>query len=126
MHNVEILPTRPLLGHLPSLVLKVGRFKHRAEITREAWFYDEMESLQGVVVPRCYGWFEAELTEGQTFGSWYAAGRGSSSSSSSGDSKTENLNPEWLFENSNHLSEMSRSRNFVSVLLSGWSGIYPT
>ena len=77
VHNVEILPTEPLLGHLPPLVLKVGRFERRAEIAREAWFYDEMECMQGVIVPRCYGWFEAELTEGQSFGSWYTAGRGS-------------------------------------------------
>ena len=111
MHNVEIIPTEPLPGHLPPLVLKAGCFKRRAEIAREAWFYDEMECLQGVVVPRCYGWFETELTERQSFGSWYTAGRGSE------DSETENSNPEWRFETSPRLSEMSRSRNFVSVLL---------
>ena len=109
MHDVEFLPTQALPGHLPPLVLEVGRIKGRAEIAREAWFYDEMESLQGVVLPRCYGWFEAELAGGQTFGSWYSAG--------SKSSRTEKSNPEWRFKNSNRLRGMSHSRNFVSVLL---------
>ena len=65
VHNVEVLPTQPLPGHLPPLVLKVGRFNGRAAIAREAWFYDEMECLQGVVVPRCYGWFEAQPRKGK-------------------------------------------------------------
>ena len=67
-----------------------------------------MECLQGVVLPRCYGWFEAELVDGQSFGSWYTAGD---------RSRTENSNPEWRFKNSERLTEMSRSRNIVSVLL---------
>ncbi|EJD52617.1 hypothetical protein AURDEDRAFT_158351 [Auricularia subglabra TFB-10046 SS5] len=33
-------------------------------MAREAWFYDELESLQGVVVPRCYGCFDLELQPG--------------------------------------------------------------
>lgn len=32
--------------------------------------YDEMECLQGVVIPRCYGWFEMEL--GQLFDAGYS------------------------------------------------------
>jgi hypothetical protein len=108
VHNVELLPPHIPPGHLPPLVLKVGRLKRRAEIATESWFYDEMECLQGVVLPRCYGWFEAELVDGQSFGSWYTAGD---------SSRTENSNPEWRFEESERLTEMSHSRNFVSVLL---------
>ena len=50
VHNVEIFLTKPLPGHLPPLVLKVGRSKRRDETAREAWFYNEMECLQGVIL----------------------------------------------------------------------------
>ncbi|KAF9503790.1 hypothetical protein BS47DRAFT_1334772 [Hydnum rufescens UP504] len=107
VHEVNVLPTTTLPAHLPPLVLKVARSKRRAEIAREAWFYDELECLQGVVLPRCYGWFEAELTEGQSFGPWTATRK---------SRDTENSNPEWRFKGSK-LKEMSGSRNYVSVLL---------
>ncbi|KAF9505058.1 hypothetical protein BS47DRAFT_1354444 [Hydnum rufescens UP504] len=109
VHEVNVLPAATLPAHLPPLVLKVARSKRRAEIAREAWFYDELECLQGVVLPRCYGWFEAELAEGQSFSpSTRATGRSSDS---------EDSNPEWRFEDSKQLTEMSHSRNYVSVLL---------
>jgi len=109
VHEVNVLPTATLPAHLPPLVLKVARSKRRAEIAREAWFYDELECLQGVVLPRCYGWFEVELAEGQSFDRWTRATRRSSA--------TENSNPEWQFKGSKELTEMSHSRNHVSVLL---------
>jgi len=109
VHEADVLPTTTLPAHLPPLVLKVARSKRRAEIAREAWFYDELECLQGVVLPRCYGWFEAELAEGQSFGPSTRATRRSSD--------TEESNPEWRFKNSKQLTEMSHSRNYVSVLL---------
>ncbi|KAF9505046.1 hypothetical protein BS47DRAFT_580813 [Hydnum rufescens UP504] len=92
-----------------SFVHEVARSKRRAEIAREAWFYDELECLQGVVLPRCYGWFEAELAEGQSLGPSTRATRRSSDSESS--------NPEWRFKKSKQLTEMSHSRSYVSVLL---------
>ncbi|KAF9505056.1 hypothetical protein BS47DRAFT_581164 [Hydnum rufescens UP504] len=110
VHEVNVLPTTTLPAHLPPLVLKVARSKRRAEIGREAWFYDELECLQGVVLPRCYGWFEAELAEGQSFAHWTGPNRRSS--------RTESSNPEWLFEGSRQLKEMSDSRNYVSC--SSW------
>ncbi|KAF9503796.1 hypothetical protein BS47DRAFT_1402055 [Hydnum rufescens UP504] len=109
VHEVNVLPATTLPAHLPPLVLKVARSKRRAEIAREAWFYDELECLQGVVLPRCYGWFEAELAEGQSFGPSTRATRRSS------DSEDSNL--EWRFEDSKQLTEMSHSRDYVSVLL---------
>jgi hypothetical protein len=109
VHEVDILPTTTLPAHLPPLVLKVARSKRRAEIAREAWFYDELECLQGVVLLRCYGWFEAELTEGQSFDHWTRATRRSSD--------TKDSNPEWWFKHSKQLTAMSHSRNYVSVLL---------
>jgi hypothetical protein len=66
-----------------------------------------MEIVQGAVIPRCYGWFEAELAEVQTFGSC-TADKGS---------KTEGPNPESPFAKFSRLNKMSRSRNSVSVLL---------
>lgn len=32
-----------------------------ADIAKEAWNYEEMECIQGVAVPRCYGLFQARL-----------------------------------------------------------------
>ncbi|KZV85873.1 hypothetical protein EXIGLDRAFT_775141 [Exidia glandulosa HHB12029] len=44
----------------PPLVVKVVRPGRCMSLAREAWFYDHLECLQGVVLPRCYGWFELE------------------------------------------------------------------
>ncbi|KAI0051292.1 hypothetical protein FA95DRAFT_1602767 [Auriscalpium vulgare] len=49
---------------MPELVLKVARRARRPFLAHEAWFYEEMESLQGVTVPRCYGYFHGELQSG--------------------------------------------------------------
>lgn len=55
----------------PLLAVKIARRCRRGHIAREAWFYDELHELQGSVIPRCYGWFEAPATT--TFaGNWYA------------------------------------------------------
>ncbi|KZV85876.1 hypothetical protein EXIGLDRAFT_236230 [Exidia glandulosa HHB12029] len=45
----------------PPLVVKVARRERFLSLAREAWFYDHLECLQGVVLPRCYGWFEMKL-----------------------------------------------------------------
>ncbi|KAI0060761.1 hypothetical protein BV25DRAFT_1775382, partial [Artomyces pyxidatus] len=39
-------------------------------LARDAWFYDEMECLQGCAIARCYGWFEADLSSGQSVLAW--------------------------------------------------------
>ncbi|EIM84350.1 uncharacterized protein STEHIDRAFT_112752 [Stereum hirsutum FP-91666 SS1] len=39
---------------LPELVFKFPRSHRCADIYRESWFYEEMERLQGVAIPRCY------------------------------------------------------------------------
>ncbi|KAJ3894208.1 hypothetical protein GG344DRAFT_41646, partial [Lentinula edodes] len=38
----------------PELVFKFARLHRCADLHREAWFYEEMECLQGVAIPRCY------------------------------------------------------------------------
>lgn len=46
---------------VPPLVVKIARLHRLPWLTREAWFYEDMECLQGSVVPYCYGMFEMEL-----------------------------------------------------------------
>lgn len=46
---------------LPPVILKFARPNRCADLNREAWFYEEMESLQGVALARCYGIFEADI-----------------------------------------------------------------
>jgi hypothetical protein len=58
-HSAKI--PEPGSPYLPSLVIKVADQAHIADLASEASMYEEMESLQGIAVPRCYGWFEAEL-----------------------------------------------------------------
>lgn len=45
----------------PQLVLKMGRQQRCANLARSAWFYEDMECLQGVAVLRCYGLFSAKI-----------------------------------------------------------------
>ncbi|HEV7736911.1 MAG TPA: hypothetical protein VGO47_06005, partial [Chlamydiales bacterium] len=33
--------------------------------SREAWFYEQVKSLQGVAIPRCYGFFQIRLQSDQ-------------------------------------------------------------
>ena len=46
---------------LPPLVAKIARPHRVSWAAREAWFYDEMECLQGSVVPYCFGYFERDM-----------------------------------------------------------------
>ncbi|EIN07998.1 hypothetical protein PUNSTDRAFT_144462 [Punctularia strigosozonata HHB-11173 SS5] len=59
---------------LPPLVAKVAGMRYTPHITREAWFYDELEALQGSVIPRCFGLFEAVLQEDTVLVPWKAHG----------------------------------------------------
>lgn len=52
---------RPGIPHLPELVLKVAKRTEVKRMAKEASMYEEMESLQGVGIPRCYGWFEVDM-----------------------------------------------------------------
>ncbi|VDB83374.1 unnamed protein product [Peniophora sp. CBMAI 1063] len=52
---------------VPELVAKIS-FPHlRPRLSREAWIYEDLRSLQGAVIPRCYGYFEAQIPEGMVF-----------------------------------------------------------
>ena len=52
---------------LPPLVVKISRNGRAAGIEHEAFYYEEMECIQGVVVPRYYGFFQADVPEGAYF-----------------------------------------------------------
>lgn len=47
---------------IPPLVIKVSGWAHALE--KEAWWYEEMECLQGSCVPRCYGIYSAAMPHG--------------------------------------------------------------
>lgn len=49
--------------HVPPLVCKFAARDRNKCILREAWFYDEMQTIQGIAIPRCFGLFEAWLPE---------------------------------------------------------------
>lgn len=51
---------------LPPLVAKIARTGFQSRISPEASAYQEVEPLQGVVVPLCYGAFEGRLADGCT------------------------------------------------------------
>ena len=46
---------------IPPLVAKISRPFRVGWAMREAWFYDEMECIQGSVVPYCFGYFERDV-----------------------------------------------------------------
>ncbi|KAF8479899.1 hypothetical protein JB92DRAFT_3042634 [Gautieria morchelliformis] len=55
---------------LPPLVMKVAA-RHRSDnLAREAWFYEEMENIQGSSIARCYGFFTAEIDSNSEVLDW--------------------------------------------------------
>lgn len=52
------------LAHLPELVIKVANDDHVEDLENDASMYEEMESLQSVAIPHCYGWFQADIEPG--------------------------------------------------------------
>ncbi|KAF7795798.1 hypothetical protein EIP86_006965 [Pleurotus ostreatoroseus] len=45
----------------PPMVLKLSRSGRNKAMENEAYFYEEMELLQGIVIPRYYGFFKGEI-----------------------------------------------------------------
>lgn len=52
---------------IPPLVCKFAAPDRNTCVAREAWFYDEMQTIQGMAIPRCFGLFEAEIPKGFEF-----------------------------------------------------------
>lgn len=57
-------------GYIPPLVVKIARRKRCQSLVREAWFYEEMECIQGVAIPRYYGCFKLNLERGTRVHPW--------------------------------------------------------
>lgn len=50
----------------PPLVVKISRHRRYMDVEHEAFYYEEMECLQGVIVPRYYGVFRGSIPPGAT------------------------------------------------------------
>ncbi|CAL1698791.1 unnamed protein product [Somion occarium] len=55
---------------LPDLVVKISRRQDSKKLTREAYYYQEMECLQGVAVARYYGLYETIVPADRDFLPW--------------------------------------------------------
>ncbi|KIJ50425.1 hypothetical protein M422DRAFT_777137 [Sphaerobolus stellatus SS14] len=89
VHSVTLLT--PGLD-IPPLVIKVSNYKRSANMAEEAWYYEELEQLQGISIPRCYGFFQAQLKDGCNVLTWKIdsgdhsdSGEDDSTSSNSGE-----------------------------------------
>jgi hypothetical protein len=50
-------------SYYPPMAIKFALRYRNKNMLREAWFYEGLFDLQGVIVPRCYGLFSAELSK---------------------------------------------------------------
>lgn len=48
---------------IPPLICKIAPQRRNKPIAREAWFYEEMQTLQGLVIPYCFGFFVARIPD---------------------------------------------------------------
>lgn len=64
--TIDHANSSPELSELvtPPLAVKVSRQGHHESVLHDAFYYEEMECLQGVVIPRYYGSFQGCVSEG--------------------------------------------------------------
>lgn len=62
--EVEPVCLPPSESSIPALVAKFGLPGFGKFLLREAWFYEEMQTLQGQVIPSCYGLYYARIPRG--------------------------------------------------------------
>ena len=67
-YNASSQETRGML--LPPLIAKVSRPWKTDALAREGFYYEELEYLQGSVVPRYYGVYEATIPDDCNFLLW--------------------------------------------------------
>ncbi|RDX49599.1 hypothetical protein OH76DRAFT_1482973 [Lentinus brumalis] len=70
VYDVEVLRLDPPVFHVPPLVIKlaISEAEGRGLLSEEAGMYGHIEKLQGVVAPRCYGYFS---TTDETDAMWF-------------------------------------------------------
>lgn len=56
--------TRPFSSRIPPLAVKVIRPTRIISLVREAFIYEELESIQAIAVPRCYGLLKGRISPG--------------------------------------------------------------
>jgi hypothetical protein len=56
-------PAGDAISSLPKLVVKVAVGRNCQGLMHEASVYEDLESIQGIAVPRCYGYFETSLSD---------------------------------------------------------------
>ena len=57
VYAVTITNTDKLGCSVPPLVMKVAKYSKGRNVSEEAGMYQDLECLQGSVIPRCYGYF---------------------------------------------------------------------
>lgn len=82
-----------IAGQYPPLVIKVGTQLSRRHIARDAWFYEELECLQGSGIPRCYGFFDAVLSADHDILPWHNATKEESLDGSDDERKASKWDP---------------------------------
>lgn len=101
---------------LPPLVAKIAGMRYTSDITREAWFYDELEALQGSVVPRCFGLFEAVLPDDTMLVPWEAHGIDSDEQEYYPDADSDWADPEAPWSDGEHVVRSRRDPRVPSPL----------
>jgi hypothetical protein len=56
----------------PPLIAKIAMKGKHEDLLREASIYNDLEQLQGMVIPRCFGYFDVEAREGEDCIPWQA------------------------------------------------------
>ncbi|KAH8110961.1 hypothetical protein DFH11DRAFT_1618065 [Phellopilus nigrolimitatus] len=74
----------------PRLCIKIALPGKSYRLSKEAWCYEEMEKLQGIAIPRCFGWSEAELGTG-----WLVNAPESDIDSDSGSGDSDDESGDW-------------------------------
>ncbi|CAL1706342.1 unnamed protein product [Somion occarium] len=70
--TVDLKQSSPELTNmvLPPLVVKVSRRHDAKRLAREAFYYEEMECLQGCAIPRYYGLYQTTIPPATDFLPW--------------------------------------------------------